>query len=56
MPEKLLDHAQVGPTVEEVGGEGVAQRMGVRGRGSEAAQDVLAALGDILGRERLPGN
>jgi hypothetical protein len=24
--------------------------------GSEAAQDVLAALGDILGRERLPGN
>ena len=38
--QQLLDHPQVGPPVEQVGGVGVAQGVGVGGRGGPAVEDA----------------
>ena len=47
MAEQLLDGAQVGAAVEEVGGEGVAQRVRVGGRVGPPVEQPA----DVAGRE-----
>ena len=50
MPEQLLHHPQVCPPVEEVGGEGVAERVGVRRDRRPADHQAV----DIAGTEAPP--
>ena len=45
MTEQLLHGAQVGAAVEQVGGEGVAQGVGVGGRGRPAVEDAAHVAG-----------
>ena len=40
MTEQLLNRPQIGPTVEEVGGEGVPERVRVHGRRGTAVEDA----------------